>query len=162
RVALAAPLAGAVVLAAVIFTHREKTTGGELLTAVTLSLVALPIALAARAPSTVALTCVLVFALCFIVATVSVRAVILWARGRAGIGTRVTAGVVAAGSVAALAGLARAGVTAPAGPWAAIPVCTLGLLLVLVAPSPRHLRTIGWSLVAATALTAIVLIAALR
>ncbi len=162
RLMLLVPLAGTVVLAIVILDRREKTTAGELLTASTLSSLALPIALAAHASLAAALTCTVVFALSFIVATVSVRAVILWARGRAGAGTRATAAFVAVASIGALAWLARIGVTANAGIWAALPVCGAGVVLVAAIPSPRHLRTIGWSLVAATALTAVLLVAGLR
>lgn len=162
RLMLLVPLAGAIALAIAILDGREKTTAGELLTAVTLSSLALPIALAAHASFAAALTCAVVFALCFIVATVSVRSVILWARHRAGIGTRVTAALVAAGSVGALAWLARIGVTTNAGIWAALPICGAGVVLAAAVPSPRHLRTIGWSLVATTALTAVVLVTGLR
>ena len=162
RVALLVPLACGGLLAVWILRRRERTTAGELLTAVSLSSLALPVALAAGAPLPAALTCTLVFAVSFVVATVSVRAVIMWARHRAGTGTRVTAALVAVGGVAALAVLARAGVTAGVAPLAALPVCGTGLVLALGVPSPRHLRTIGWTLVATTALTAIVLVAGLR
>ena len=83
---------------------------------------------------------------------------ILWTRKAAGVGTRAVAALVALGGVAALASLARAGVTSPAGAWAALPVCGVGFALAIAAPSPRHLRTIGWLLVGATALTATILI----
>ena len=158
RAALLIPIALAAVLGVWIARRQEHTTSGEILSAVSLSSLALPIALAAGASRTAALTCALVFAIAFIVATVSVRAVILWARKAAGVGTRAVAALVAAGGVAALAALARAGMTSSAGAWAALPVCGVGFVLAIAAPSPRHLRTIGWVLVGATALTAATLI----
>ncbi|HVC21498.1 MAG TPA: YwiC-like family protein [Vicinamibacterales bacterium] len=162
RLALLVPLVCAALLGAWIVRRRERTTSGEILSALTLSSLALPIALAAGASRPAALTCTLVFALSFVVATVSVRAVILCARRLAGAGTRAVAALMAAGGVAALALLARAGIAAAAGPWGALPVCGAGLVLALAAPSPRHLRAIGWSLVAATAMTALVLVVGLR
>ncbi len=45
----------------------------------------------------------------------------------------------------------------PAVPFALLPVCGVAAALSLVPPHPRHLRAVGWSLVAATAVTAVVL-----
>lgn len=162
RLALAVPAVLALVLAAVIAVHREHTTGGEILSAVTLSSLSLPIALAAGATLVASLTCVLVFAASFVVATLAVRAMIVWMRHPLGASTRVGAAALAAGAVGALVVLARASLTTEAAPWAALPVCAIAFVLAALAPSPRHVRAIGWLLVGATALEAIVLVAALR
>jgi hypothetical protein len=56
---------------------------------------------------------------------------------------------------------AAAGRLLPVAPYAALPVCAIALGLTARPPSPRHLRTIGWALVGATTLTALMLIVAL-
>jgi hypothetical protein len=162
RIAIILPLVLASALGVMIVRGREHTTPGEVVSALTLSSLALPIALAARASIGAALTCALVFAVAFVAATVCVRAMILWAQRRAGALPRSAAGAFAAGGVAVLAALSRADVTHAVGAWAALPVCGVGLWIVAVPPSPRHVRRVGWTLVGATVVTSALLIAGLR
>jgi hypothetical protein len=162
RLALLLPVAFAAVLAVWIARRREHTTSGEIVTALSLSSLALPVALTAGAPEAAAATCALVFAIAFLVATVSVRAVILCGRGAAGPATRIVAALLPVCGVAGLWLLARGGAASPAGPWAVLPVGGVGFVLAAAAPSPRHVRAIGWTLVCATAIAAAVLVAALR
>lgn len=162
RAALLLPLALALILAIVVFSGREHTTGGEIAAALTMASLALPVGLASGASSAAALTCVLAYAAAFLVATLSVRALILVTRRLAGRGARLLAAAVTLALIVLLALLPRGGVTDAVGLWAALPICGVGVWLVTVMPSPRHLRTIGWTLVGATTLTAIVLIAGLR
>ncbi|HEY6892712.1 MAG TPA: YwiC-like family protein [Rhodanobacteraceae bacterium] len=162
RTALLLPAALAVVLGGVVSIGREHTTGGEIAAALTMASLALPVGIASGASAAAALTCVVAYAAAFLVATLCVRALILVTRKLAGPSTRVVAGGVAVALVVALFALARAGITRPIGTWAALPICAVGVWLVAAMPSPRHLRTIGWTLVGATTLTAIVLIVGLR
>ena len=162
RLALLVPVALAALLTAWITRRREHSTSGEIVTALSLSSLSLPVALAADASLPAALTCALVFAISFVVATVSVRAVILWARRLAGPSTRIVAALLPVAGVAALWALAGRGTTSAVGPWAALPVCGVGFVLAAAAPSPRHVRRIGWMLVAATAVTAAVLVIWMR
>jgi hypothetical protein len=162
RLSLVLPVALGGLLSIWIARHREHTTSGEIVTALCLSSLSIPTALAAGASDAVAITCASVFAASFVVATVSVRAMILWARRAAGMTTRVVAAALPVVFVAALWLLGARGVTSAAGPYAALPVCGVGFVLAAAAPSPRHVRRIGWILVGATAITAIVLIAALH
>jgi hypothetical protein len=62
---------------------------------------------------------------------------------------------------AALTWSARAGVVSVAPAWAVIPTCVGAGLLVAWPPSARRLRVVGWTLVVALALAALVLIAVL-
>ncbi|MGE5245845.1 MAG: YwiC-like family protein [Betaproteobacteria bacterium] len=158
RLMLLVPVALAALLGAWIARRREHSTSGEIVSALGLSSLSLPIAVSAGASLAAALTCAIVFGIAFLVATVSVRAMILWARRAAGWPTRVVAALLAAAGVAALWALAQRGVTSPAGPWAALPVCGVGFAIAAAAPSPRYVRTIGWVLVGATAVTAVILI----
>src|SRR4051812_14355288 len=162
RVALAVPAALAAILLLLILAHREHTTIGEVLSAIALSSIAVPIARASGALPAVALTCALVFASAFVAGTLCVRAVIAATRQPPSTWTRGVARLVAAGSLVLLQALAAGGTGSRTPPWAAAPVCLGGLILVLAVPSARHLRTIGWGLVAATTVTAVILIATLR
>lgn len=162
RFALLAPTAGGVALFALIAAHLERTTGGEMLSAATLTSLSLPVALAAGVPLRPAATCILVFAVTLSVATVCVRAVILCGRRLAGAGTRLVAALVACGAIAAFIALTARGLTPGAGLWASLPICALGFVLAVASPSPRHLRRIGWTLMAATTMTAAILIVGLR
>lgn len=162
RWAVLVPLALGGVLAVLIARRREHTTPGEIVSALAMSALALPVALASRATLAAALTCVVAYAAAFLVATLSVRAVILVTRKLAGAGTRLVAAAVAIALVALLGFLARAGWTMGVGTWAALPICAVGVGLVAAMPSPRYLREIGWTLVGATALTAVILIVGLR
>jgi len=61
-----------------------------------------------------------------------------------------------------LVSLRSRGLVASVAPWAAAPLLVVGAALAAVPPSARQLRIIGWTLVATTAATSLVLIAALR
>ena len=162
RVALSVPAALAAMLAFAIVTQREHTAAGEVLSALALSSLALPVALAAGASPAVGVTCAAVFSAAFVSGTLCVRAVIRASRRPPAAGTRAVAGSIATASIAVLWLLAAAGHAAAPAPWTALPVCGGGLLLVLIAPPARHLRTIGWLLVATTTITAAALIVTLR
>lgn len=162
RHATVVPIVGAAVLAALIARGGERTTTGELLTAATLASLALPAAAAAYARPFAAHTCAAVFAASFAVVTLSVRAVIAARRLGDAPGARRIAGTSALVAIAALTGLAVNGVISRAGPWAALPSCAVGVWLVTALPSTRHLRTVGWLLVAASASAVVILVPALR
>lgn len=162
RMTVLPPLVLVLTLAAWTIRGAEHTAAGELVSAVALSSVSLPVARAAGASMTDALTCAIVFGVMFVVATVAVRVVVRWARGSAGVRARVFAAAVAVGGAIFLATLGRAGVVNDAGVWAALPACAVAVWLVAVPPSPRLLRRVGWILVGVTCAGAIVLIVALR
>lgn len=162
RMGLIAPAALGAILVLLIAAQHEHTAIGEVLSAMALSSFAVPLARASGASSSVALTCALVFVSAFVAGTLCVRAVIAATRRPPAASMRIAAGLVAAGSLAALQALAAAGRVSRAAPLAALPVCLGGLILVLTAPSARHLRTIGWALVATTTAAALILIVALR
>ncbi|HUR32679.1 MAG TPA: YwiC-like family protein [Vicinamibacterales bacterium] len=145
---------------AVVIAHRERSTSGESLVAMALSSVSVPVALAGTVPRAAALTLFVVFAGVFVTATVAVRSMI----GRVSKVGGPPPALSAALSVAVVSGLAVAAVSGrlpPVAPYAAMPVCAIALALAVRPPSPRHLRAIGWTLVGATALTAVMLVSAL-
>lgn len=142
---------------AAVAMHRERTTIGEMLAAVALASVSLPVALAGHATRTDALTLFVVFSAVFVTATIAVRALI----GRvtnAGGPPPVVAGGLTLLVVVGLVVAAFTGTLAPVAPYAALPVCAVALGLTTSPPNPRHLRTIGWTLVGATLLTTLLLV----
>jgi hypothetical protein len=159
RWTLAVPLAPAALAVVWIARGRGRTKAGEMIAAAALASVAFPIAVASSATVAVALTCTLAYVAGFAAATVAVRAVIARARGERRQPAPVAAAVLLSIAVAALS--ARR-VILPAALWAALPVCTVALGLAIAAPPPRYLRQIGWTLVGATLLTGVILVAAVR
>lgn len=154
---LLVPLVLAALVAALVVAHRERTTGGELLVAVALTSASLPVAVAGEVGVPEALTLFLVFASIFAVATVAVRAVI-GRVAKSGGPPLSAAAALTLGVLALLAVLSTTERLAPVAPFAALPVCAVALALLVRPPSPRYLRPIGWTLVGATALTAVLLI----
>ncbi len=159
--ALVVPLALAIAHMALIARHLERSVTGEVAAAITLSSCALPVALAGGAPIRSALTCWLVFATGLALATLAVRAVIAGVRGspspQLSRGAAMAGLAVLGGSVALAARLT----VPPAAAIALIPVSAISIGLAMLTPHPRHLRTIGWSLVSTTVFSALVLIVGL-
>ena len=162
RIGLSVPGGLTLVLGIVIAARHERTTAGEILTALALSSLAYPVALAAQAPARVAVTCAAAFATAFVAATVSVRAVIMCTRRPPAARSRIVAALALVVGILGLAALWQLGLAAGVGVLAALPVCGVGFVLVLAPPSATRLRLVGWTLIAATAATAIVLVAGLR
>jgi YwiC-like protein len=159
-ISLLVPVVLVLFVAVLVIAHRERSTGGEVLVSTALASVSLPVALAAAVSRVNALTLFLVFTALFITATVAVRAMIGRAT-RAGGPPPAAAAALALGILAALAVASAIGRLAPVAPFAALPVCAVALGLTAKPPSPRHLRAIGWTLVGATALTAVILVTTL-
>ena len=162
RIGLGVPAGLTLVLGIVIAARHERTTAGEIITALTLASLAYPLALAAQAPSQAAVTSATAFATTFVAGTLSVRAVIMSTRKPPAARSRIVAGLAIAIAILGLGALWQLGVAAGIGVWAALPVCGVGFVLVLAPPSATRLRLIGWTLIAATAATAVILIAGLR
>ena len=161
RWALALPAVIALQLAIAVFSGRERTYTGEILAAATLSAISVPVAIGGGATLRAAFTVFAVFVAIFSVATTAVHAIIV--RGGHPTGPRrLVSAAVTLAAIAALYLLVRAGFVYSIAAWAAVPVSVLGLYLVINPPSPRQLRLVGWSLVAATATTSLLLIVALR
>lgn len=162
RAALAAPAVLALAVLTAIGAGQERSTAGELLSALALSSVALPVALASGASGTAALTVAVVFAAASVAATVCVRAVIMHAKQPPAVPWRNAGAALSVAAVALLSGLAGRGMLDVIAPWAALPACAGGCLLVAAPPPTTRLRTVGWTLVGTTVVTSAVLAAALR
>jgi hypothetical protein len=162
RPTLAVPAALAAVVVLLIVARREHTTAGEIASAIALSSLAYPVSLASGASPLGARTCALVFASGFVAATICVRAVIANTRRPPAIDARGIGVLVAVFGIAALVSMAKNAVVTGIAPWAAAPLATGGGVLAIAPPSARQLRRVGWTLVATTAATSLVLVGALR
>ncbi len=130
--------------------RRERSTLGEVAVAVTLSLFALPVALAGGASLSAASTAAALWALAFAFATLAVRS--LLGRGRAGhprpAVVRLLASFAAVGVLATTFAGGLPGVTA-----APLLVLLVAGLASTVWPAPaRHVRAVGWALIGLFAL----------
>ena len=157
------PLAAGAVLLAAMISRREKTSFGEVAAAVAFASLAVPICAAAGAPPETAAVVAIPFALLTVAGTLAVRVVIVRVRGggnpRAAAATRRAAFTVGAAGIAALAAAGAYGWL----PWTALLASLpgLGVATVVAArpPSPAKLRTLGWTLVAASAATMAIVLA---
>ena len=162
RFALGAPAAIGLLVGAVIFSRREHTVGGEIVTAAALAALASPLALGAGATPVAARTVALVYVASFVSATLCVHGVSMFTRQPPAVLARTLGATFAVAAVAALASLTRFAVVGGSAPWGALPMCAGGVMLVAMPPSARQLRTVGWTLVGTTAATAAVLVVTLR
>lgn len=134
---------------------REKTVWGELLAAVALSSAALPVALAAGLPLSFAIALVMVWSVSFGVGTAAARGIALRSRDH---GRSLRIAAVAAVVVALVAaGLAVGGFATIRAAAAPVPTLLLALALAIHPVAPAKIRKVGWSMIAASALTLLVL-----
>jgi hypothetical protein len=159
RLASLAPLALTIPVGALVARRAEKSLAGELLASTSLSAVGLPVGLATGLDLRSAAWIAACWAICFGLATIAVRHIIAASRGAGGIAW---SPLLAAAAGGATVTFAATGVSS----WAAVaslsPVVGFVLLLGLVRPHARHLKRVGWSLVAASTLTLVALVLALR
>jgi hypothetical protein len=163
RFSMIVPIAPAVLLAILAARGREKSWPGEVAAALAFSGAAVPVSLAAGASLETAAVVAIPFALLFVTSTLAVRVVILQVRAgghlQAAMATRRAALSVAAGGGIVLGLLAAAGLLAASVLVAATPGLLIGAAIAAYPPAPAHLRRIGWALVAASAVTAAIVIA---
>jgi hypothetical protein len=163
RWSIGVPLVPAAMLLLLTTSGREKTTPGEIAAALAFSGAAVPVVLACGGGLTTALAVAVPFAFLFAASTLAVRVVILGTRGggdpEATATTRRAALGVAVGGALLLALSHVAGLT----PASVLPAAAPGLLTAtLVALQPPHatrLRTLGWTLIAVSLLTSVIIVA---
>ena len=160
------PVGPAAVLAFAALRGREKTWYGEVASAVAFSSAAVPMVVTAGYSMRTALAIAVPFALLFVIATLAVRVVILRVRGggdaHATAVTRRAAFLLAAASTATLLWAVIAALLPLSVLIATVPGLAIAVAVAVRPPAPAHLRTLGWTLVAASALTAVTTITAAR
>jgi hypothetical protein len=138
--------------------RQERTASGEVLAALALSAWAVPVAMAGGLASHKALVLWGTFALAFGLATLAVRLLIVAHKPSA---DRVLLRCAGGGTAALLLTVAVVwSLSAGASPWrvaALMPVGMLVLGVCMALPSPRRLHTVGWSMGAASVLSAVLL-----
>lgn len=155
RIACAALVLPGLLVAALVVRGREKTFLGEGLVALVLSFTLVPIALAGGVPLPITLGAATVWMVVFALGTATVHSVL--ARKKRGSNTL-------AYSVLAVATILMAASTALAlgpGPiWAAAvaPAALVGIVVLAVGVTPKHLRRMGWSMVISNAATLAILL----
>jgi YwiC-like protein len=160
------PLVPGSVLATAIVAGHEKRTTGEVAVALTFACVAVPVCLASGASLRQALSVAIAFASIFVTLTLAVRVVILRVRGGGDVrAERVTRAAVLVMSPALLTALAWT-TARRLTPWPALAAAAPGLIaalwIVWRPPSPTHLRTVGWTLIAISAAAAVILVVGSR
>jgi hypothetical protein len=162
RWSIAVPVAPALVLAVGTARGVEKSWHGEVAAALAFSGAAIPVAIAAGAAEQSAAAVAAPFALVFVASTLAVRVVILRVRRggdpRAATTTRRAALSFAGGAAAALVVLTVSGLPTSSVFVAAAPGLLTAAVIAARPPAPTHLRTIGWSLVAVSVLTAVIVV----
>lgn len=158
RWSLAVPLAAAVPLTIATIRGREKSWYGEVAAALAFAGAAVPISMAAGAAATTAAAVAIPFALLFVASTLAVRVVIVRVRGggdpRAAMATRSAVFVFAVASTAALVVLTATDFLAASLLASSAPGLLIATGIALRPPDASRLRTIGWSLVAVSFVTA--------
>jgi hypothetical protein len=157
------PIVPAALLGVAAVRGREKSWYGEVAAALAFAGLAVPIAMAGGDSQVTANAVAIPFAVLFVTSTLSVRTVILRVRGggdpKAMMATRRTVFLVTAVSTTCLVWLTASGVLPVATMAAAAPGLLTAVVIAARPPHPAHLRTIGWTLVAVSVLTAAIVIA---
>jgi hypothetical protein len=160
RWSFALPLVPATLIVAAILMRQEKSWHAETAVAITFSLAAVPVCLASASTLRAAFAVAIPFALIFVAGTLAVRTVILRVRGggdpRAAGATRAAVVTLIVAATVSLALGARAALVSWAVLLAALPGLLLAAGVAIAAPPPGRLKTIGWLLVAASTMAAII------
>lgn len=146
------PIVVSALLVPLIAVGKEKTLLGECIAAVALSGASVPVAVAGGAELPRALLAWGVWSLSFVLGTAAVRAVV--AKQKAGVRPTSSALILLGGTVAIGAASAQVPLA-----FAAAPTLLAAWGLFSVCPHPRHLKRAGWSLVAASSATAVLVLA---
>jgi hypothetical protein len=162
RLALLAPVVLGIVVAAFVWKRLEKTAAGEILVAATFAACGAVVALAGDAPREVAVAVFAAWVFAFTAATISVRAVLRRLKTKGAVDRRRAAAVAALAIVAAAWILASRTGLHLAVPLSLVPIAVVSILLAVVPVTPRQLKAAGWAIVAASAVTLLVLVVGLR
>jgi hypothetical protein len=166
RWSLAVPVIPAAVLIVAMLKGREKSWLGEAAVALAFAGVAVPVTIAAGASPSIGWAVAIPFAVLFTTTTLAVRVVILRVRG--GGDPHATATTRRATVAVAIVSILTAWLLAMAGwlPRSVVITCAPGVVTALLVaarpPAATQLRSLGWTLVAVSILTTVIVIVALR
>jgi hypothetical protein len=160
RMAALVPAALAALVVLMVLLEQERTIPGELTVAFALAGSGALVALASGASPRLATAAFATWVMAFGTSVFAVQTVLVRARSR---GERDRGPLHAAGVLVILAGGTAAALEGGLGwavPAAVLPTAALSLIVCLAPFSARRLRLLGWSLVAATTATLVVLLVA--
>jgi hypothetical protein len=162
RLSLAIPVIPALLLILAMVQGHEKSWYGEAAAALAFAGVSLPVAMAAGASISVALAVAIPFALLFTTTTLAVRIVILRVRGggdpRATAATRRATLAISAVAAAMIGAMTVAEWLPSSVLLASAPGLVTAAIVAARPPAPTQLRSLGWTLVAISTLTAVIVI----
>ena len=163
RVAVIVPLGFGVFLLPLIITHHEKSLPGELLASLTFSTMLIPVALAGGVSLRAALIASAVWSTIFLLGTIMVRAVIANVKKATHSRWPVYTSISLSLAAVAVSFIMLLTDALPALVAAAIlPAALMTFTCSLLGVHPRHLRIMGWSLVASNVIALVALIIGLR
>lgn len=149
------PLALSAALVPFVLTGTEKTTLGEVLAGVALASASVPVAIAGGASPVVAASACATWAIALSAGTAAVRWVI--ARHRNGTSDPLLLAIVLGTTALGAASATRYPIVI-----ASAPMVLAAWVLVARPPHPRHLRRVGWTLIASSTATAALLVTLVR
>lgn len=161
RIGAIPPIVLGVVVGWFVWRKEEKTTLGEVVAAMALSGAAFPVALASGIDVFDAALVWFVWTISFGIATVSVRAVIARAKDEGPLPVML-AYVVTVGALVSSVGLALIHQLPSAVAIALLPFELLGLGVLIADVHTKHLRRVGWGLVASSLLTGVFVVTMFR
>jgi hypothetical protein len=165
RWSLLVPLAPTLLLMISTARGHDKSWQGEVAASLAFSGAAMPISLAAAAPIQTGAAVAIPFALLFVESTLAIRVVILRVRGggneEAATATRRATLCVAGGAALALGAASSVDLLPISVLFASAPGLLISTRIAAHPPAPSHLRTLGWTLVGTSVLTAAILVATL-
>jgi hypothetical protein len=162
RVALALSVALSLTAMSLAWGGYERSAAGEVLAGVALASWGVPVAVAAGAGWPASLVCWAVWAVAFAASTLAVRVVIARAKRKSAAPALLGIGLVVLVAAAGLWAATRLGDAVRSVAWALVPTGTLVAALSLLPVPAQRLKTIGWSLMAASLATLAVLVAVFR
>lgn len=164
RWSIALPLAPALVVAVATVRGDDKSCYGEVTACLALTATAVPVSMAAGASLEAAAAIAIPFAVLFAASTLAVRVVILRVRGggdpEATAATRRAALALVSSAAVTLAVLATTRILRSSVLVAAIPGLLTAATVAAHPPAPSRLRTIGWTLVAVSIVTSVIIVVA--
>lgn len=149
------PLALSAALVPFVLTGKEKTTPGELLAGVALASASIPVAMAGGASAALAASACATWAVALSAGTAAVRWVI--ARHRNGASDPLLLAILVGATAIGAAVATRYAIVTAAGP-----MVVAAWVLIARPPHPRHLRRVGWTLIASSTATAALLVTIVR
>jgi hypothetical protein len=143
----------------ILLKDRHNSLGGDLLAAVTLSGWSLPVALAGSAETSAAVALWLCWTLGFALATLAVHQVLAHNKGKARPAAAVAITALSLLVFAALLASARGQALPSMAAFGFLPLGLISVVLAHLPPPAKQIRRVGWQLMAAGVLTAVLLLA---